>query len=193
MTTSCPTACPHGQVLEFVFWVMLPKLLSSLYIGTWPHLNKWVSLMAFFRHQGIFNSPPPSAVHMLAHLVSIGSDNGLSPGRSQAIIWTNAGILLTGSLGTNSSEILIEIHTFLFKKIHLKLLSGKCWPFCLGLNVLSLMAFSRHQGPFEPCNGKTSATTNMTWLVWVSLACSSYVHSNKKKSHVAPCVQENRM
>ena len=33
-------------------------------------------------------------------LTIIGSDNGLSPGRRQAIIWTNAGILLIGPLGT---------------------------------------------------------------------------------------------
>ena len=39
----------------------------------------------------------------------VGSDNGLSPGRRQAIIWTNAGILLIRPLGTNFSEILIEI------------------------------------------------------------------------------------
>ena len=39
----------------------------------------------------------------------IGSDNGLSPGRRQAIIWTNDGILLIAPLGTNFSEILIEI------------------------------------------------------------------------------------
>ena len=38
----------------------------------------------------------------------IGSDNGLSPGRRQAIIWNNAGILLIGPLGTNVSEILIR-------------------------------------------------------------------------------------
>ena len=44
--------------------------------------------------------------------IIIGSDNGLSPGRRQAIIWTNAGILLIGPLGTNLNEILIEIHTF---------------------------------------------------------------------------------
>ena len=42
-------------------------------------------------------------------LTIIGSDNGLSPGRRQAMIWTNAGILLIGALGTNFSEILIEI------------------------------------------------------------------------------------
>ena len=41
----------------------------------------------------------------------IGSDNGLSPVRRQAIIWTNAGILLMGPLGTKFNEILIEIHT----------------------------------------------------------------------------------
>ena len=36
-------------------------------------------------------------------LTIIGSDNGLSPGRRQAIIWTNAGILLIKPLGTNFS------------------------------------------------------------------------------------------
>ena len=68
---------------------------------------------------------------------NIGWDNGLSPDRWQAIIWTNAGILLLviGSVGTNFSEILIEIHIFSFKKMHLKMSPGKCQPFCLGLNV----------------------------------------------------------
>ena len=42
-------------------------------------------------------------------LTIIGSDNGLSPGRRQAIIWTNAGILLIGPLRTKFSEILIYI------------------------------------------------------------------------------------
>ena len=72
----------------------------------------------------------------VSKLTIIGSDNGLSPCRRQAIIWTNAGILLIGPLGTNFSEILIEIYTFSFKKIHLKVSSGKWRPSCLGLNVL---------------------------------------------------------
>ena len=50
----------------------------------------------------------------------IGSDNGLSPGRRQAMIWTNAGILLIEQLGTKFSEILIGIQIFSFKKMHLK-------------------------------------------------------------------------
>ena len=49
----------------------------------------------------------------------------LSPGRRRAIIWTNAGILLIGPLGTNFSEIFIEIHIFSFKKMHLKMSSAK--------------------------------------------------------------------
>ena len=66
----------------------------------------------------------------------IGSDNGLSPKRRQAVIWTNAGILLIEPLGTNFKEILSEIHTFSFKKMNFKMSSGKWRPFCLGLSVL---------------------------------------------------------
>ena len=67
----------------------------------------------------------------------VGSDNGLSPGRHQAIIWTDVGIMLIGLLGTNFSEILSKIHTSLFKKMHLKMSSAKWRQFCLGLNVLT--------------------------------------------------------
>ena len=70
-------------------------------------------------------------------LTIIGSDNGLSPGRRQAIIWTNVGILLIAPLGTNFSEILSEIHSLSFRKMHLKMSSAKWRPFCLGLNVLN--------------------------------------------------------
>ena len=73
----------------------------------------------------------------VSKLTIIGSDNGLSPGRRQAIIWTNAGILLIGPLRTIFSEIFIKIHAFSFKNMRLKMSSAK-WPFCLGLNVLIL-------------------------------------------------------
>ena len=69
-------------------------------------------------------------------LTIIGSDNGLSPGRRQAIIWTNAGILIIEPLGTNFSDILIGIQIFSFKKMRLKMSSAKWRLFCLGLNVL---------------------------------------------------------
>ena len=99
----------------------------------------------------IYNSYQGTLIKRLTHwgrvthicvgkLIIIGSDNGLSPGRRQAIIWTNAGILLIGHLGTNFSEILIEIRTFSFKKMRLKVSSAKWRPFCLGLNVLNTIS-----------------------------------------------------
>ena len=66
------------------------------------------------------------ATHIcVGKLTTIDSDNGLSPGRRQAIIWTIAGILLIGPLGTNFSEILMGIQTFSFKKMHLKMSPAK--------------------------------------------------------------------
>ena len=53
-----------------------------------------------------------------------GSDNGLSPGRRQAIIWTNTEILLIGPLGTNFIEIIVGIQTFSFRKMHLEMSSA---------------------------------------------------------------------
>ena len=77
------------------------------------------------------------ATHIcISKLAIIGSDNVLSPGRRQAIIWTDDGILLIGPLGTNFIEILIAIYKFSFKKMHLKMSSGKWRPSCLGLDVL---------------------------------------------------------
>ena len=78
----------------------------------------------------------------VTRLTITGSDNGLSPERRQAIIWTNAGILLIGPLGTNFSENLIEILAFSFTKMRLKMSSAKWRPFCLELNgLMSLILF----------------------------------------------------
>ena len=41
----------------------------------------------------------------------------------QAIIWFNVGMVLIGPLGTNFSEISIEIHPFSITKMHLKISS----------------------------------------------------------------------
>ena len=74
----------------------------------------------------------------VSNLTIIGSDKGVSPDRRQAIIWTSAGILLIGLLETHFSGILIEIITFSFKKMRLKVSSAKWRLFYLGLNVLNL-------------------------------------------------------
>ena len=90
----------------------------------------------------------------------IGSDNGLSPGRRQAIIWTNDGIFLIGPLGTNFSEISIKILTFSFTKIRLKVSSAKWRPFCLGLNVLNTRAMTAACDGLSPTPGYYS---NFWW------------------------------
>ena len=74
----------------------------------------------------------------ISKLTIIGSDNGLA----STINWTNAGILLIRPLETNFSEILIKIHIFSFKKIHLNMASGKWRPFCLGINELTVVLLS---------------------------------------------------
>ena len=73
----------------------------------------------------------------ISKLTIIGSDNGLSPGRRQAIIWTNDGILLIRTLLTNFSENLSDLHSFSFNKMHLKMSSAKWRLFRLGLNELT--------------------------------------------------------
>ena len=58
-----------------------------------------------------------------------------------------AGILLIGALGTNFIEILIEIHTFSFEEIHLKLSRNwrpfLSWPQCVTLPISWLRDFAR--------------------------------------------------
>ena len=109
------------------------------------------------------------ATHIcVGKLTIIGSDNGLSPGRCQAIIGTNAGILLIWHqfdiwkvliwpLGTNFSEILIEIQTFSLTKIRLKMSSAKLCSFRIGLNVLTWES---------PYLGKTVLGGLSCWKLW---------------------------
>ena len=49
----------------------------------------------------------------VSKLTIIGSDNGLSPRRYQAIIWTNVGILFMGPLWTNISEIQVNRNSYI--------------------------------------------------------------------------------
>ena len=66
----------------------------------------------------------------------IGSDDSLSTVRRQAIIWTNAVLLLFGPLETTFIEISTTIEQFSYKKFGLKMSSTKWWPVCLCLSVL---------------------------------------------------------
>ena len=97
-----------------------------------PEHNAWKFAMIYSKAVVYKKSSVGELTHwgQVTHIcvgtnTTIGSDIGLSPGRRQAIIWTNAGILLIGPLGTNFSGILSEIHTFSFKKMHFKTSSAK--------------------------------------------------------------------
>ena len=120
----------------------------------------------------------------ISKLTTIGWDTGLSPGWHQAIISTNAGILLIQTLGTNVSVIISEIHTFSMKKMHLKT-SVKWCPFCLSLN-LSMHAFwlvswkisiiihivktIGHSILYKPIQAE--------WCIYVPMNCAIFVSDN---------------
>ena len=80
--------------------------------------------------RGVYN-------HLFTIPSSFGSDNGLSHGGHQAIIWMNDGILLIEPLGINFSDVLIKINAILFNKMHLKMASAKWRLFRLGFNELT--------------------------------------------------------
>ena len=82
----------------------------------------------------------------------------------QAIIWTNAGILSIRPFGTNMNEIFIKIQQISFKKMHLKISSGRFRPFCPSLNVLNM------------CESSLLGSTPMKPLQWHSMfaACGTW-------------------
>ena len=72
-------------------------------------------------------------------------------------------------LETNYNEILIKIHTFSFKKMHLKQSSAKWWPLCLGLCVKDIQEIRR---PNSYCIIWIWSTS--CWIafdMWGSLTC----------------------
>ena len=117
--------CKMDPSMHWLRWILIYEIDLEIFIitATFP-CGQWL------------NSLRLRDAYSVSELTTTGSDNGLSSGRRQTIIWTNAGTLLIGPLGTNFSEILIEIQTFSFKKTHFKMLSVKWRPFCLGLNLL---------------------------------------------------------
>ena len=138
---------PYSASIVFIWWFVLKwrylfNMASSLYIDfnivilylymyTWCHLLMTVLLQNYTKIMTCRNTYfVPNEIKQLTHwgrvthiciddLSIIGPDNGLSPGRRQAIIWTNAGILLIGPCRTNLSDILIGIQIYSFKKMHL--------------------------------------------------------------------------
>ena len=86
-------------------------------------------------------------------------------------------------LGTNFSEILIEILTFSFKKMRLKVSSANWSPFCLGLNVLSVseLLVSAPEQLVKALGQLANAPKQ-----FVSLPENLWLSRNSYKSSVAP-------
>ena len=102
---------------------------TSHYLNQW-----WLDYRRIYASLGLNELTHWSRVmHIcVSKFTIIGSDNGLSPGQHQAVIWTSAAILSIRPEGTYFSEILFKIKKFSFKKIY-----SKWQPFCLCLNVLT--------------------------------------------------------
>ena len=82
------------QFIQFM-WILIQRVLIDWYLVS--HQSTCVST-----YWG-------RVTHIcVSKLTTIVSDNGLSPDRRKAIIWTNAGILLIRPLGTKFIQKLIE-------------------------------------------------------------------------------------
>ena len=116
----CPLWVYILLFLLFVVSVVLIQYGIILYcVVLWREERWWIHayiLFAFHPHCLILTHWGQVTHIYVSRLTITGSVNGLSPGRRQAIIWTNAGILLIGPLGTNFSDNSIKILAFSFTK-----------------------------------------------------------------------------
>ena len=167
-----------GLCMEIIHYTPLFWIVAFI-------VNSW--LMWCIHSLGLLHWPLTHCdrvTHMwVGNLTNIGTDNGLSPGRNQAIIWTNVGILSIRPLGTNLSEFIFEIHKFWIKKMHLKRSSANWRSFFLSLNVLTGHRHNSDMGNIEMYHSKTKqkqeclhrvhniwgAYAFFTWLVTYTL------------------------
>ena len=93
-------------------WLMIIENWSRQGLGERLVCSCWRIGMSLWSTIGV-NSLRPSDTHALVNKAIIGSDNGLSPVRRQAIIWNNVGIMLIGTLGKNSVRFESKYKTFI--------------------------------------------------------------------------------
>ena len=96
----------------------------------------------------------------------IGSDNGLSPFRCQAITWTNDDLLSIGLWGTKFKEIFIKIKPFSLKNCISKCHLPKLRPSCRGLIWVDSPRKKNHLWPqwFD----------NVVWLILMTVHSIKY-------------------
>ena len=123
--------------------------------------------------------PPPTPIPVAVNWAIIGSYNGLSPLRRQAITWPNAGLLSIGLLRTNLSEIWIGILPIPFKKMHLKISSAKMAPFLSRGGVGRRVGGELSQWKNYLCY---IASPSMVWHLMCNVASSMHIIF-QKESH----------
>ena len=146
---------------------MMKQLQLSSAFNWWNKHDFAYKLSIFLTHWG-------RVTHIwVSRLTIISSDNALSPGRHQAIIWTNAGILLIGPLGTNFSENSIEILTFSFTKnaiesVVCEMAAILSWP-----QWVNLVQCQPHK--WRKCTVAKSSSCQAKWCLMYSLCqCQSF-------------------
>ena len=138
--------------------------------------NDWTNEMDVMKRDFSLTHWGRATHKCVSKLTIVGSDNGLSPGRHQTIIWTNPGISLIEPLGTNFSEIFIGIQIFSFKKMHLKMSSAKWRPFCPSLHVLRCISggyYLLQQPPSHTDHCSYDAEGQMRTLYFTRRYCGS--------------------
>ena len=100
-------------------------------------------------------------------LAIIGSDNGLSPGRRQAIIWTNAGILLIGPHGNRlqwnlNRNLCIFIQKNAFENVIWKLVAILSRPQCVNTHECWRLIVTSYTREYHRSSLMRSANTHPT-------------------------------
>ena len=86
----------------------------------------------------------------VSKLTVIGSDNGMSPDRRQAIIWTNAEILLIGPFGTKfnrNSNIFVQENAFESVVCEMAAISSR--PQCVKISTISTTPMVAQSAPHQ--------------------------------------------
>ena len=119
--------------------------------------------------------------HMcVSNLVIICLDNGVSPGRRQAIISTNADIFLIRPLTSHFSQRFVEI-IFLFKKMPWKMVVILYRPQCVKhLKYLSVLSMAIHYFADEERSSLISITITGNVTIFCQPALETYMINSEK-------------
>ena len=111
-----------------------------------PRRCRWNFKCVIFKHSSVISFLTYwGRIYASVIYAIIGSDNGLSPARHQAVIWTNTSKVSIRPEGTYFSEIVFKIQKFSFKEMPLETSSAPTlsWPKCVNTFPFSVV-YMRH-------------------------------------------------